>query len=121
MSDKAEQKHTELPWVNGYGLGVTGPNTPSSAGPTCLEHTQNHEWLKGGPQPERRHTVISKGKDTIAIVVGDQETYKANAEFIHRACNNHYSLVEALEEIAWSNDSKWQADRARQALAEVKQ
>lgn len=30
-------------------------------------------------------------------------------------------LLEALEQIAWSNDSQWQADCAKQAIAKAKQ
>lgn len=38
--------------------------------------------------------------------------YKANARLIAAAPD----LLEALEQIAWSNDSKWQADCARAAI-----
>jgi hypothetical protein len=36
----------------------------------------------------------------------------------HKAADKIERLQTALEEIEWSNDSKWQSDRARAALGE---
>jgi len=47
-------KHTKLPWCNGWGTGLTGPTTPAD------------DIFCGGK--EWPYTVISKNKETIAII-----------------------------------------------------
>jgi hypothetical protein len=86
-------------WVNGWGDGLTGPNTPSVIGVT-VHHSiarENYyaaakEWAiqraKGvdtgpyppAPQCEDYFIPISEGTDTIAIVVGPDR--EANAQAI---------------------------------------
>lgn len=38
----------------------------------------------------------------------------ANAEFIVRACNSHYELLEALKELVASIDRRWEGSTTRQ-------
>lgn len=80
-----------LPWVSGYGTGLTGPTTANPAGPVCGERNWPF-WP------------ISKGKETIAIVVGqrgeDSVAAKDRAAFIVRACNAHDELLAACERAA---------------------
>lgn len=100
MSDKAEQKHTPLPW------GVASTSV-----------SQMYDI---------------KVRDGHSLACTHDNRYipsnaKHDAEFIVLAANNHYKLVEALEEILDSGFLCGSTelhdrlrDKARQALAEVK-
>ena len=69
-------KHTPTPWHVAFNDG--GPeNQP--AFPSIRDGS-------GGKD----------GNDIVAMPLGDSETVKANAEFIVRAVNSHYELLEAL-------------------------
>ena len=50
--------------------------------------------------------------------LGDRAALIAPA--LHKAADRIEKLEAALGEIEWSNDSKWQSDRARAALEEKK-
>lgn len=72
MSDKAEQKHTELPWK---------------------AKKRDH-----GYENEIFDLVSQNGTPVfMGTIYGNS---KATAEFAEKACNNHYKLVEALEAIS---------------------
>lgn len=63
--------YTNEPWTNGYGEGVTGPTSPSTDGVTVSEQIQRKVWRQTGLKedyPYEYYTVISKDKQTIAIV-----------------------------------------------------
>lgn len=62
---------------------------------------QLHDWLKGGTQ-----WAPTRGAEAVEAAVEMIERMK--------------SYETALREIEWSNDTKWQADRARAALEESK-
>ena len=74
-------KHTKLPFVNGWGVGLTGPTTPA------------YDVFCGGRKWP--YEVISKERETIAVIP-QQEDGTANAAFIVKACNNHYQLLKLL-------------------------
>jgi len=77
-------KHTKLPWCNGWGTGLTGPTTPAD------------DIFCGGK--EWPYTVISKNKETIAIIPKQEDwALEENAAFIVKAVNNHTSLKDALQ------------------------
>lgn len=54
-------------------------------------------WLQGKPYVEEIHSLR---KRTVAITNANDRRFEpedeANAEFIVRACNSHYDLLEAL-------------------------
>ncbi len=88
-------KHTEESWVNGYGNGITGPTTPSGH-PTCQEsvnwNTYSREWDRVGEAakyPDSEHTIVSCGKETIAIIplngVGGRVAGERHAQLISDA------------------------------------
>lgn len=117
--------HTKLPWILGWGEGLTGPTTPAVDSPVC----GGHDWP---------FQVISKGKHTIAICPAQPPkdwmagpfspvpgTDKANAAFIVKACNNHEKLIEALEDIILDQDhgriTRASINKAQAALAAAKE
>jgi hypothetical protein len=113
-----DNKHTSLPWSNGYGEGVTGPTTPSPAGPTCGEACEIYDWDnsdKKGTYPQIKHTVIKKGMTTIAIVVGDNR--EADAALIHKACNSYYAREALIGELAASLEECLEYIEAKEAHA----
>lgn len=56
-------------WIVGYGGGLTGPSTPRAFGPTCGEAVYWESNPDAGAIPsELHHTVVSCGKETIAII-----------------------------------------------------
>lgn len=57
------------------------------------------------------------GQDKVAPSLEQQ---CANAEFIARACNNHYDLLEALEEIHEHGYSFHNYDKVEAAIAKAK-
>lgn len=86
-------------WVNGWGDGLTGPNTPSTIGVTVHHSIARDNWhhaadtwtrqrnkgIDTGPFPpvpasEDYFIPVSEGTDTIAIVVGPDR--EANAQAI---------------------------------------
>lgn len=96
-----ESKHTPGPWINGCGNGITGPTTPTRH-PTCEEAVEFHEYCddpKNVVFPKPKHTVVSCGKETIAIIplngVGGETKGKANAQLIAAVP----ALLEALKNL----------------------
>lgn len=84
-------KHTKGKWVKGYGNGLTGPTSSRGPNPTVDD--------------ERGYIPISKGKETIAIVImqcsEDAEELEANAKLISEAPEineQHSKMLEALKE-----------------------
>lgn len=48
-----------------------------------------------------KSVIISrKGKDILVTSIDTKNEMTANAEFIVKACNNHYQLLEALKELS---------------------
>lgn len=91
-------EHTKDKWILGYGQGVTGPNSPAVAGPTCHESLEYFNYKnKGGPKPTIKHTIISCGEETLAIIplAHNREEQEANARLIATAPD----LLAALENI----------------------
>ena len=92
-------KHTKLPWINGYGDGITGPSTPAINGPTVHEQIAYRKWqldgCKPNEYPKTLHTVISKDGETIAIIPLTGLNGEANAHLIAAAPD----LLAACEEI----------------------
>jgi hypothetical protein len=91
-------------WTNGWGNGLTGPNTPPIQGVTVNQSIAHHDWVtatKGRPESEwpeypkcmNYFVPISKGSDTIAVVVGPNR--KGHAALIAVAPE----LLEALQGI----------------------
>lgn len=76
-------QHTKEPWVAGYGNGVTGPKTPSAHGPTCEDSIRQDR----DAEPEPYFTIISKGKETVAIIPGEVGEREATRDRIV-ACVN---------------------------------
>lgn len=70
MSDKAEQRHTKLPWVVG-GTSVADLYDIKVQGGRSLASTCSNPYIPSNAEHD--------------------------AEFIVLACNNHYKLVVALE------------------------
>ena len=68
-------KHTKGNWINGYGVGLTGPTTPSARNPTV--------------DKDRGYIPISINKQTIAIVIQPEndsiEEMESNAKLIVQA------------------------------------
>ena len=79
-----EFKGTKGKWVNGWGEGLTGPTTPKN-NPTADDN--------------RKYTPISKGEETIAIVIQQEnnkiEELNANAKLIAAAPE----LLDALQRV----------------------
>lgn len=84
-------KHTPGPWTRSH-LTIK-----DSRGMIVAEAAAPHHLLKGEERNE------------------DMEWCKGNARLIAAVPE----LLEALKEIEWSNDSKWQADRARAAISKA--
>ena len=118
-------KHTATPWVNGWGNGLTGPNTPNMSGVTVSESLRRQEYGDGRLSYDEwcEHIPISLGDDTLAVVVGPNR--EANAAFIVQAVNCHDELVERLrayvelEEQAAPYSSSPMREKARAILAKV--
>ncbi len=95
-------ENTKLPWINGYGDGITGPSTPAVGGPTVHEQIAHRKWqldgCKPNEYPKTLHTVISKDGETIAIIPLTGFNGEANAKFIVQACNNYKDLLIACKE-----------------------
>jgi len=85
-------------WVNGWGDGLTGPNTPSAMGVTAGHSVARDNWhhaadawtrqrnkgIDTGPFPitpscDDYFVPVSEGRDTIAIVVGPDRVENAQA------------------------------------------
>lgn len=94
MSGENEMnKHTELPFINGWGNGLTGPTTPSCGAVVC----GGKDWP---------HTVISKNEETIAIIPKQKDgIMEENAAFIVKAANNHHQLLGCLKELVYNYPS----------------
>ena len=82
---ESKPKHTELPW---YLLDLD-------------------------PVVKRQKIVVPFGPSTIRVAYIDshdigygicENEYIANAEFIVRACNSHYALLEALKDVEWASN-----------------
>ena len=59
---------------------------------------------------ERELTTVTEQRDAVTLRLGRTQEKMFDAE------KQRDRLAEALREIEWSNDSEWQADRARTAL-----
>lgn len=117
-------EHTKLPWINGYGDGVTGPTTPTIGGPTVHEQIAYRKWRENGCKqdgyPKILHTVISKNGETIAIIPLCGLNGRANAEYIVQACNAHEDLLILLEDILeWDGILPHSKTRIRAAIEKV--
>jgi hypothetical protein len=66
-------------------------------------------WVLDLDTFEDGYAYVEAPKRRVALV---DEVRKADLDLIAAAPD----LLEALEQIAWSNDSKWQADCARAAI-----
>lgn len=71
-----------------------------------VEHDAWHEFWNGSDEYQRELDAHNKRAEA-----------ESAREF--RTAERERRLVMALREIAWSNDSKWQQDRAKAALAEL--
>ena len=98
-----EHKHSPLPWKL---------------------HSKAHAHIETS---YGRSTAACGGVTDGQLEDGGQSENKANAKFILRACNSHYELVEALEQIlamAIADEKpqyRWHTeDIARAALAKTK-
>lgn len=102
----SETRHTPLPWSHCKGKHPSGVcecmTISCSDGPVAT--VTNGDW--GDFYPEIRITDDTIGTKRIEaytekMVYGSvpREVAEANAEFIVRACNAHYDLVEALEAV----------------------
>lgn len=75
--------------------------------------------LEGVPQPDPRE--IGEAIDAAIEIIERAESDLSTAEQDSRQKQARIKRLEtALGEIAWSNDSKWQSDRAKTALEESK-
>lgn len=75
-------EYTKGTWIYGWNGGLTGPRTPSIAGPTCAGRGVDN-WFP-----------VSRGMDCVAIAVGDTAMEAcANARLIASAPD----LLEALK------------------------
>jgi len=94
-----EKKHTALPWI----LGHDGTDIGCPSHPIC--DLTRGEWgdyfpsirLVGETSLDIKAEAFMDGLPYGCVPV---EESKANAEFIVRACNSHYELLEALEDLA---------------------
>lgn len=93
--------YTKGKWTMGWGDGITGPTTPSVAGPTCREAVENKAWLDGkGPPPLNRHTIVSESRRTIAIIPFQEgENGKIEAKANARLIASAPALLEACKKI----------------------
>ena len=96
-----EDKHTEIPWK--FGEEILGS--------------------------ERRFIETGKEKLAIAEMITFRDNWKANADFIVRACNSHDELLEWVRKLAdqlemggdeiYHDINKGFVDRARQIIAKA--
>ncbi len=94
----SKTKRTQGEWVSGYGDGISGPKSPTTFGPTVREHHLMEMWHRhGGAEPIPYHTVVSCGRDTVAIVPGEPEERVANARLIAAAPDLLAALKEMVE------------------------
>jgi hypothetical protein len=88
-----EFKGTKGDWVNGWGEGLTGPTTPRYPNPTADDN--------------REYTPISIGKETIAIIIQQEnnkiEELKANAKLIAAAPVLLKESMKLIQQIKMSN------------------
>ena len=94
---------TNLPWVLGYGHGLTGPTTPAVCGVTVGECIQYCKWQRTGKEedyPSGYHIPISHGMDTVAVVPSlPGGNGSENAELLVKAVNHHDALVASLRAV----------------------
>jgi hypothetical protein len=105
-------------WVAGYGDGVTGPKTPSFV-PTVLDAIRHREWESGQSTyyPDPFYTVVSCGKDTVAIVPGEKDERERNARLI-AAAPELLAALKAMHEAFWGTSHNSDEDQAN-ALAKA--
>lgn len=85
-----EQKHTPLPWHWAKARTMQHLHDTKNS---CFAQISMPIWA-----------TVSHGENDM------REQYKADAEFIVRACNSHYELLEALKHLARYeafSDSSW--------------
>lgn len=78
---------TQGEWINGYGIGVTGPTTPVDR-PTVHEAVEYQDWVdegQPGDEPDIQHTIVSCGTITIAIIPTIKPEGSDNAALITAA------------------------------------
>ncbi len=67
---------------------------------------------------------VTEAADLIECLRAERKALVNDVHSCHSGCQKagcvNVRLRDALGEIAWSNDSAWQADRARAALGETK-
>ena len=115
--------HTKGKWVNGYGQGVTGPSTPVSS-PTVGEAVKYDDWVGAGEDydnyPQPNHTIISVGKETVAIIPLCRGDGEANAQRIVTAVNSHDAMVDLLGDILeWDGILPHSKARIQQVLDQI--
>ena len=118
---------TPGPWTNGWGLGLTGPNTPPCRGVTVAEACAWYDWYKAhaegkdlpAPKPSEYYIPISVGSDTVAVAVGPNR--EGNACLISKAPAG-YELAKLVEKL-WGTHIR-SADKdaqIRKAIREMAQ
>jgi hypothetical protein len=104
-------KHTELPWQV-FVSRMLGDITGKIHEITIL------------PKSRYRNQQVSKCFDIKEIGRNGgltQEEADANAEFIVKACNHHYQLVEALKRVSNCNDLATAQEYSREILSSLEQ
>lgn len=94
-----EAKHTELPWY-AVATGVSDESLMQ----ICVDDDRFSQHIG----------YVTKNRYVNGSV-------RANAEFIARACNSHYALVEALEELLSESSTFAREQAKRKARATLKQ
>lgn len=124
-------KFTSGPYTNGWGWGLTGPNTPRSGGVTCEDACEDYAYMKklnerkeSDPFPEYpkiKYIPISVGQDTLAIVVGPNR--EANAK-LFAAAPRLFRALQGILEIGKRDMTNPKYDGffrdAKEAIEEVK-
>ena len=107
-------KHSELPWKIS----------------TCSNYVDGHVQIFAKERYEvarlKNGNLINNGSTGTGTINDCSAVTEANAQFIVKACNNHYKLLEALKEMydtscanATSTPSKKAFLKAQQAIKEA--
>ncbi len=77
-------------------------------------------WMTNPPRPGLYYMTAEQLDAFVAAIhIGNSDSLYTSQERVQKLEKSNQMLLEALKEIEWSNDSAWQQDRARAAIAQA--